>query len=637
SDANFMNENIIPFLGDWIENNPTSLNLSSMIQVFYNKIQLLKKDSQKTTTINYNVLVWHGYNLAFIMRTMFKYMIETLTEENVIKNCRSSFSIGTNVTQTPIENSDDTKTINGHQDDGQQMIELLLSTLIEILVDLKIDDLSYSLHVESFIYTIVMQNKCSIHALLLTKTLLNNFIQQIPVPTPPSGSIIFGLASGFWNALTLGYANKKTDDAIWKEALLARESLLLLLVLTNHCTKDLNPYREALFHCCDSNLTMSSEQPHKPTGFKIEFSKLYRTLCQTLNDDQTTLLLYMLIHQNHQFKTFILSRTTDLDQFIVPVLKILYDSPHRNSHHIYMSLIILLVLSEDNQFNSIIHDIIVRNLSWYTERSLKEISLGGLIILVIIRTIHFNTFRNQDRFLHTNLCATLANMSNHFKHLHICVCEKLVLLFKKISKKYFKLKSLDHRVINDDNSSGAIITNIATSDVSNSIGGDSDDYLNNHSNQLNQNDEFKDLSLYEEVLRTIVEIINASFSKNLLTNPNLIHNLLCDRQIFEPFHNHPLLKDLISNIDTVLSFFWQRIEQQGSDLTADEILSIIKLASFNWSKDKMKRFPELMFRYVEDEQPEDFFIPYIWSLVFRCSDIYWNSQNILLFNPIRNI
>lgn len=163
-----------------------------------------------------------------------------------------------------------------------------------------------------------------------------------------------------------------------------------------------------------------------------------------------------------------------------------------------------------------------------------------------------------------------------------------MLLFKKISKKYFKLKSLDHRVINDDNSSGAIITNIATSDVSNSIGGDSDDYLNNHSNQLNQNDEFKDLSLYEEVLRTIVEIINASFSKNLLTNPNLIHNLLCDRQIFEPFHNHPLLKDLISNIDTVLSFFWQRIEQQGSDLTADEILSIIKLASFNWSKDKMK-------------------------------------------------
>lgn len=43
-----------------------------------------------------------------------------------------------------------------------------------------------------------------------------------------------------------------------------------------------------------------------------------------------------------------------------------------------------------------------------------------------------------------------------------------------------------------------------------------------------------------------------------------------------------------------------------------------------------------MFRYVEDEQPEDFFIPYIWSLVFRCSNIFWSSQNIVLFNPVRN-
>ncbi len=50
-----------------------------------------------------------------------------------------------------------------------------------------------------------------------------------------------------------------------------------------------------------------------------------------------------------------------------------------------------------------------------------------------------------------------------------------------------------------------------------------------------------------------------------------------------------------------------------------------------------KKFPELRFRYVEDDQPEEFFIPYIWSLVYRSSDIYWNSQNILLFNPHRNV
>lgn len=200
---------------------------------------------------------------------------------------------------------------------------------------------------KSIIYNLVMQKKCSIHALLFTKTLLNNFIQQVPAPAAGSGSLVFGLASGLWGVLTLGYGNKKTEEEIIYEALLARQSLLLLLVLTNHCTKEINPYREALFQCSDSGSELGDQNM---TGFKVEFASLYKTLntcCSKLNDDQTTLLLYMLLHQNQHFKTFVLSRTTDLDQFVVPVLRILYNSPDRNSHHIYMALIILLVLSED--------------------------------------------------------------------------------------------------------------------------------------------------------------------------------------------------------------------------------------------------------------------------------------------------
>ena len=253
---------------------------------------------------------------------------------------------------------------------------IFLKILILLFFPLIDSNLSYNLHVEacktflvllsvqmfftrpstkSLIYTTVMQKKCSIHALLFTKVLLNNFINQIPAPAPPTGSIIFGIASGLWSVLTLGYGNKKSEEELIKEAILARESLLLLLVLTNHCTKEINPYREALFQCNDSSSELNDQTM---PGFKIEFSKLYKTLCTTLNDDQTTLLMYMLLHQNPNFKTFVLSRTTDLDQFVVPVLKILYDMPQRNSHHIYMSLIILLVLSEDNLFNNIIHDIV---------------------------------------------------------------------------------------------------------------------------------------------------------------------------------------------------------------------------------------------------------------------------------------
>ena len=43
--------------------------------------------------------------------------------------------------------------------------------------------------------------------------------------------------------------------------------------------------------------------------FKLDYSLLYSALCSTLRDDQTTLLLYLLIHRNIGVKAFIFSRT----------------------------------------------------------------------------------------------------------------------------------------------------------------------------------------------------------------------------------------------------------------------------------------------------------------------------------------
>ena len=43
---------------------------------------------------------------------------------------------------------------------------------------------------------------------------------------------------------------------------------------------------------------------------------------------------------------------------VLPLLRILYQAQERNSHHIYMALIILLVLSEDDVFNKAVHEIV---------------------------------------------------------------------------------------------------------------------------------------------------------------------------------------------------------------------------------------------------------------------------------------
>lgn len=70
---------------------------------------------------SYNIVVWHAYNLLFIMRNMLKYLIESLTEENLLKNCKS------------IADSDK------NDETGAGMLESLLNALIEALVDIKLE------------------------------------------------------------------------------------------------------------------------------------------------------------------------------------------------------------------------------------------------------------------------------------------------------------------------------------------------------------------------------------------------------------------------------------------------------------------------------------------------------------------
>merc|ERR1712214_232833 len=137
-------------------------------------------------------------------------------------------------------------------------------------------------------------------------------------------------------------------------------------------------------------------------------------------------------------KTFVLA-SSDIDLLVVPLLKTLYSANERNANHTYMSLIILLILSEDELFNGYVHDNFVKDVDWYGERVLGEISLGGLIILVVIRTIQHNMLKMRDKYLHTNCLAALANMSSQFKNLHPYVCQRIVSLFETLARKHSRL------------------------------------------------------------------------------------------------------------------------------------------------------------------------------------------------------
>lgn len=58
--------------------------------------------------------------------------------------------------------------------------------------------------------------------------------------------------------------------------------------------------------------SLSAEQPH---SFQINFNSLYTALCEQQRSDQATLLLYTLLHQNTNMRTYMLSRT-DMDNLV---------------------------------------------------------------------------------------------------------------------------------------------------------------------------------------------------------------------------------------------------------------------------------------------------------------------------------
>lgn len=620
SDAKLLEESTVSVCKNLAINNAKSGNFGSLVRNFLVRATELKASAQCED----NIFTWQTYNALFIIRSLCKYFVEHLSEELIIQQFEARLP-----------------NMDGYveADEVGPLIEELMNSLVELLVDVPVVSFTYALHLEALntllvllsiqmfqpqsaskfvTYKYMMEGRCSIHACLLVKALLRNYTAQQKCPpelykhTSDANSMVASVAASLWSVMTLGMANKtEKTEAEYQETLLANQSLLFLLVLSNHCTTEFslnNPYREALCSFTNSQ-DQSTPSPTKVAAtFKFDFTDLYNSLCSSLRDDQTTLLLYLLIHQNASMKAFILSRT-NIDQLVMPILKILYHAQDRNSHHIYMALIILLVLSEDEVFNKAVHEIILRDIPWFKDRHLTEISLGGLLIVVVIRTIQYNLTRMRDKYLHTNCLAALANMSAQFTDLHPYVSQRLINLFALLGKKHNKVIDM----IRD-----------AALENTEDHGKDSD--------QESEPDHMQDLAVLEEVIRMVLEIVNSCLTNNIHHNPNLVYTLLYQKDIFSQFRTHPTFQDLIQNLDTVLCYYSTKLEQHGSNMSPKEVLEVIIESSKTFRRDRLKKFPELKFKYVEEDSPEEFFIPYIWSLVYHSSNMYFNAARIVLFS-----
>lgn len=77
--------------------------------------------------------------------------------------------------------------------------------------------------------------------------------------------------------------------------------------------------------------------------------------------------------------------------------------------------------------------------------------------------------------------------------------------------------------------------------------------------------QLSDVSVLEEVLRMVLEILNSVLTHQLAHNHNLVYTLLYKRHLFRPFTAHPSFQDVTQNIDVVLSYLMGRLETTKRD------------------------------------------------------------------------
>ncbi|XP_070635130.1 dymeclin isoform X3 [Bos indicus] len=594
-----------------VENNPRTGNLGALIKVFLSRTKELKLSAECQN----HIFIWQTHNALFIICCLLKVFICEMSEEEL-----------------QLHFTYEEKSPGSYSSDSEDLLEELLCCLMQLITDIPLLDITYEISVEavstmvvflscqlfhkevlrqSISHKYLMRGRCLPYTSKLVKTLLYNFIRQEKPPPPGThvlpqqsdgGGLLYGLASGVANS---------------------------------------SPFPSSI-----------------PHAFQINFNSLYMALCEQQTSDQATLLLYTLLHQNSNIRTYMLART-DMENLVLPILEILYHVEERNSHHVYMALIILLILTEDDGFNRSIHEVMLKNITWYSERVLTEISLGSLLILVVIRTIQYNMTRTRDKYLHTNCLAALANMSAQFRSLHQYAAQRIVSYTCRhlrryvyvLDKLYFPhshCSTLQHcfSTLSDN---GEELLSLTCSHILRSYASSLFSLLSKKHNKvleqatqslrgsLSSNDVplpdyAQDLNVIEEVIRMMLEIINSCLTNSLHHNPNLVYALLYKRDLFEQFRTHPSFQDIMQNIDLVITFFSSRLLQAGAELSVERVLEIIKQGVVALPKDRLKKFPELKFKYVEEEQPEEFFIPYVWSLVYNSAvGVYWNPQDIQLF------
>jgi len=429
----------------------------------------------------------------------------------------------------------------------------------------------------------------------------------------------------------------------------------------------------------------------------VNYESLFVSFGRTLHNELGALLLYTIIQSSPSFAEWLGVRS-DMDSIVMPLLRTLYfafrsntfmakdygtkkglrtkgkygstvsdirDCPFRSESQLYVIIILLLLFSQDSSFGrDVFRRVMVVNVPWYKERTLKGINLGSVIILTLLRSLIFNLNRLNDVFLLNNCLAVLENLSPSVTGLHEYASMRLVSVTVLLMKKHAKLVLKEKK-----------------------------DAANQDEQQMpDEDDQSNPMDMYSEATRTLLGIIKHGLSaKNIEGNAHLIYALvyhqvdflkLCKTKYSIPKKNGGTsVKKLYSSkqIARITSIIAKTSEliQEESARSAPRVLRVIERemsnlkgvivavdqeiankrkkhnshlpdgnvqngmigkdddgAARNGSLSSAPTEEEFTFLYEEEADPEVFFVPYLWDLivcVVTAGSMEWKKDDIKAF------
>eukprot|EP01083_Nonionella_stella_P218065 782316_1 len=451
-----------------------------------------------------------------------------------------------------------------------------------------------------------------------------------------------------------------------------------------------NPYAKSIEQLRDADMG-GFEDDDDGFVFRISFRELYECLSGCLTYESSSmlqeqsrewgvLLLYAFLHHNKSFRDFLFSRS-DLDEIILPLCRKLYHEEHLSGNATYMLLIVMLILSEDSAFCETIHKhYILEEVPWVKEVILHDISLGSLAIVVLLHTISRNLTTEPDKYLHQNCLAVLSNMSPYARSVHGHAAQKLVHLTNLLSKRYLRLyHSLHgHSQTNDtaiqtgdmathsgratEAQSGSHIVDDVTKSLEKNGGGsqlqetvtspmygDAVEVQSSRPSMLNGVDTRpgsldstaieEDVDTFGAFIRLLLEAVAHCLVPRdglLVSNGALVYALFHGKEILPPLQSHRDLSDVVAKLQHLVDFFDRAIrDARLVSMSVENVLRVIRLSSRSYDPPialHESDAPHHAFDYEERDNSCEFFLPYIWHVVFRTSGLKFARENIQLFD-----